>query len=385
MGEMAVLSVPFSGTLEDLLEVIGRVVPHASPEEGECDWHPPELLVGEPDSRVVRIVFDTGLELDPGRLDSMFDSLEEGDCLVLLESTGTQFWNPPPPVRDRVRRSVTHTEMAKWTTGFLGRIERAGAALIWLGDTWEAWEKGPASLMSEKIKERLHVESVTPIEKVLVEKAFKVVVFVPRGHEDEVRNAMARAGAGHIGNYSHCTFQAPGKGTFLPLEGSNPYIGSAGKLEITDEFRLETIVRERRLRKTIDAMLKSHPYEEVAYDIFKLENGSLVLGGALQVVLKEQVDIKELIEIFCGDMRCADLTPPGGITDNVLVCRFCGPREISAAKRTGAGVVVYLEDTYPGMVWRRRFGICGIKAGKGVYADVLRALADSIAGELSAY
>jgi len=76
------------------------------------------------------------------------------------------------------------------------------------------------------------------------ERYVKLVVFVPKGHEDAVRDALAGAGAGHIGNYSHCTFQVPGIGTFLPLEGTNPFIGQQGRLERVEELRLETIVPE---------------------------------------------------------------------------------------------------------------------------------------------
>ncbi|HEY3367574.1 MAG TPA: Nif3-like dinuclear metal center hexameric protein [Symbiobacteriaceae bacterium] len=110
------------------------------------------------------------------------------------------------------------------------------------------------------------------------EKYVKLVVFVPEGHEDAVRDALGRAGAGHIGNYSHCTFQAPGTGTFLPLAGTNPFIGQQGKLAYTPEFRLETILPESRIRQAVQAMLGAHPYEEAAYDLYPLVNPGPVRG-----------------------------------------------------------------------------------------------------------
>src|SRR5690625_507473 len=82
--------------------------------------------------------------------------------------------------------------------------------------------------------------------KVLVdpqtEKLYKVVFYVPETHADIFLDTIGDSGAGHIGNYSHCTFQAPGQGTFKPLEGTNPYIGSTNKLEKVDEVRIKTIV-----------------------------------------------------------------------------------------------------------------------------------------------
>ncbi|WP_026485620.1 Nif3-like dinuclear metal center hexameric protein [Caldanaerobius polysaccharolyticus] len=100
------------------------------------------------------------------------------------------------------------------------------------------------------------------------EKLKKVVVFVPKGYVDAVREAMCKAGAGHIGNYSYCSFAAEGVGTFKPLEGTHPFIGEVGKLEKAEEYRLETVVPEGSLKNVIEAMLSVHPYEEVAYDVY---------------------------------------------------------------------------------------------------------------------
>ena len=99
----------------------------------------------------------------------------------------------------------------------------------------------------------------------------KIVVFVPEDHHMNVLNAMCEAGAGWIGNYSHCTFNSRGTGTFLPREGTNPYIGQQGKLEQVEEVRLETIVPESAQARVVQAMLEAHPYEEVAYDIYPLD------------------------------------------------------------------------------------------------------------------
>ena len=107
---------------------------------------------------------------------------------------------------------------------------------------------------------------------------YKLVVFVPLGHEEKVAEAISAAGAGHIGNYSHCTFRTGGVGTFKPLEGTNPFIGVQGRLEQVEEVRLETIVPEEKLARTTQAMIKSHPYEEVAYDIYPLMNEGRAIG-----------------------------------------------------------------------------------------------------------
>ncbi len=102
------------------------------------------------------------------------------------------------------------------------------------------------------------------------EKLYKLVIFVPETHLEKVRTAICEAGAGHIGNYDYCTFVTHGIGTFRGLKGANPAIGKVGKIEEVKEARLETIVPKAKLKKVIAAMKKSHPYEEVAYDIHQL-------------------------------------------------------------------------------------------------------------------
>ncbi len=100
----------------------------------------------------------------------------------------------------------------------------------------------------------------------------KIVVTVPETHTDIVRNAMGLAGAGKIGNYSFCTFSSKGIGRFRPETGANPHVGQVGKLEEVSEERIETICSRENLQKVIEAIKKAHPYDEVALDIYPLEN-----------------------------------------------------------------------------------------------------------------
>ena len=104
------------------------------------------------------------------------------------------------------------------------------------------------------------------------EKLYKLVVFVPQTHLEKVRIAVSNAGAGKIGKYDNCSFMASGIGTYRPLKGSRPFKGKIGKLTRIGEARLEVTVSNNNLKKVIAAMKKVHPYEEIAYDIYKLEN-----------------------------------------------------------------------------------------------------------------
>jgi hypothetical protein len=99
---------------------------------------------------------------------------------------------------------------------------------------------------------------------------FKIVVFVPEVDAEAVRAAMARAGAGVIGDYTHCTFSSPGVGRFLPGEGARPAIGEVGRIEAVAEARIETVCAAVRLSAALAAIRAAHPYEEPAIDVYAL-------------------------------------------------------------------------------------------------------------------
>ncbi|MBN2585631.1 YqfO family protein [Patescibacteria group bacterium] len=100
----------------------------------------------------------------------------------------------------------------------------------------------------------------------------KIVVFVPESHADAVREAMGEAGAGKIGNYTNCSFSSKGVGRFLPQAGANPAIGEVGKLEAVEEERIEMVCEREKLKEAISAIKRVHPYEEIAYDVYPLED-----------------------------------------------------------------------------------------------------------------
>lgn len=198
------------------------------------------------------------------------------------------------------------------------------------------------------------------------ERYVKLVVFVPRGHEDAVRDALGRAGAGHIGNYSHCTFQTPGTGTFLPLEGTNPFLGKQGTLERAEEFRMETIVPESRVQRAVQAMIAAHPYEEVAYDIYPLSIPGRVRGhgrigrleqfvtlGALAGRLKEALGISNLRLV--GDLA--------GKIETVAVGAGSGGMLVPDAARRGADVLITGDVDYHDAQDAADAGLCIIDVG----------------------
>ena len=100
----------------------------------------------------------------------------------------------------------------------------------------------------------------------------KICVFVPESAVEQVKQAMFTAGAGKIGDYDSCCWQTIGQGQFRPLEGSSPFIGELERIETVAEYRIEMVCADEYIKDVVAALKSSHPYEEPAYDVWKLED-----------------------------------------------------------------------------------------------------------------
>ncbi len=109
----------------------------------------------------------------------------------------------------------------------------------------------------------------------------KLVTFCPIAHADTVRNALFEAGAGHIGNYDNCSFNTTVEGSFRASENANPFVGTINQLHTENEIRIETIFPSYLESKILKALFTTHPYEEVAYDIYALENENNTVGSGI--------------------------------------------------------------------------------------------------------
>ena len=176
----------------------------------------------------------------------------------------------------------------------------------------------------------------------------KIVVFVPTSHSDAVRNAMLDAGAGHIGNYSHCSYNLQGHGSFKAEDGCNPYVGEIGEMHFEDETRIETIAPAHMVGKVVRAMLAAHPYEEPAYDIYPLDNSYAMVGSGIIGTLPQPEDaltfLKKVKKIFgCGVIRHTRL--PEKI-QKVAVCGGAGSFLIGNAMRARADILLTADIKY---------------------------------------
>jgi len=132
------------------------------------------------------------------------------------------------------------------------------------------------------LADALGLTGCTPLFPAPQVQTVKLTVFVPETHLAPLREAMAAAGGGTIGNYTECSFSLEGTGTFRPEAGSDPYSGTQGALSEEPERRMEMLVPKARLSEVLAAARSAHPYDEMAYDVYPLEN--LVPGTGLGLV-----------------------------------------------------------------------------------------------------
>lgn len=197
--------------------------------------------------------------------------------------------------------------------------------------------------VNDLLAEALGLEETEVLVPTYAEEMKKLVVFVPSSHADAVRTAIGNTGAGHIGNYSHCTFNSEGTGTFRPKEGANPYIGQTGQLESVQEVRIETIIPASLQRKVVKAMVTAHPYEEVAYDIYPLENKGETLGLGKIGYLSKEMTLEQFAEHVKESLDVNGVRVVGTLKDTVrkvAVLGGDGNKYMSQAKFKGADVYV---------------------------------------------
>lgn len=196
--------------------------------------------------------------------------------------------------------------------------------------------------VNSKICQKLGLENCTVLQPVAGQLK-KLVTFIPEAHTDKVREALFAAGAGNIGNYDSCGFIADGTGSFRGNEKSNPFVGEKGELHLEKENRFETIFPAYLQGKVIQALLNSHPYEEVAYDIYTLDNQfdktGMGMVGTLAEPVAEKDFLTQLKETFnTGVIKHTALK--GGKVKKVAVCGGSGSFLLKRAIAAGADFFV---------------------------------------------
>lgn len=177
--------------------------------------------------------------------------------------------------------------------------------------------------VNAKICERLGVENA----KILVPKSGllkKLVTFCEHKDAEQLRNALFAAGGGNISHYSDCSFNLEGLGTFKGDEQSNPTLGTAGVREYAHETRIEVIFKVQDERRLLSALFENHPYEEVAYDIYALDNQLQNVGSGMVGDLPEEMDGAEFLRLVKTQMDARVLRHTGLLPQKIRRVAVCG-------------------------------------------------------------
>ena len=197
-------------------------------------------------------------------------------------------------------------------------------------------------------------------------KLYKLSVFIPKGHVKTVRDALFAYANPKIGNYENCSFETKGKGSFRPLEGSDPFIGRVRETTFTDESRLEVLIEEKLLDKAVMEMKKAHPYEEAAFDLYPLHDygGSDSCGMGAWGIPEKALSLGGLLEKIRTLFSPSFINYCGNLNKKIKkisVVSGSGFSFIGEAVRSGCDVLISSELKHAAAIKANRTGICLIE------------------------
>lgn len=181
------------------------------------------------------------------------------------------------------------------------------------------------------------------------EELVKICVYVPETHVNQLKEALGDAGAGFIGHYSHCQFQTKGTGSFKPLEGTNPFIGKQHQMEYVDEVKIETIVEQRHMNDVVQKMLRAHPYEEPAYDLYPLKNKGTQYGLGRIGELSEPMEMRDFVAMIKQTLDVSHIRLSGQMDSTVkkvAILGGSGEKYWQVAEKKGADVYITGDMTF---------------------------------------
>lgn len=259
------------------LAAIAGALDEFAPFRLAYDWDNVGLQIGDPCAEILRMV--VALELN----DSVLQFARNQDAQAILTHH---------PLIFRPQRSVRADTVA-------GRLQieliKSNIALMAAHTNLDRVLRGTNGAVAELLEFRDPII----LEPATVDQLYKFTVFVPRDYTPKLIEAIHRGGGGRIGQYSHCTFRAPGTGTYVPQHGANPFVGREGKFEQAEEDRLETLVPRKALRSVLHEVRQAHPYEEVAYDVFPLHDADPKYGLGAVGMLPSKTTLRQ----FANEVR----------------------------------------------------------------------------------
>jgi dinuclear metal center YbgI/SA1388 family protein len=202
--------------------------------------------------------------------------------------------------------------------------------------------------VSRKMAEKLDLKGIKVLSP-LKNRLLKLVTYIPESHLEKVREALFEAGAGVIGNYDQCGFTTSGTGSFRGSENTKPFIGKKGNIHFEKEIRFETVLFSHLKEKVIKVLREVHPYEEVAYDIYVLENENVEVGlgcvGEFNDAMAEYDFLKLVSSVF--DAKGVRYSKQAGKpVRKVALCGGSGASLLNVAIASGADAFITADIKY---------------------------------------
>lgn len=324
----------------DIIAAVERLAPPSLAE----GWDNCGLQVGSREAGISRVL----VALTP--LPEVFEEAGEAGADFLL------FHHP------LIFSALKSVDAESYPGDLISRAIRKNLTVYAAHTSYDAAPDGVSVALAETLSLRGPLEVVSPRGELR-----KLVVPVPEEDVDAVAAALTRAGAGVIGDYTQCTFRTPGTGTFLPGEGSDPYLGERGKLERSAEIRLETVVPAHLSRAAIEAATAAHPYEEVPIDVYPLEGSPQGCGYGRIGSLPEPLTAEELREHVSDSLGfqarlVANPYPERGIS-RVATLGGSGGSFILEVAASGAEAYVTGDLDYHDALLAESLGLTAIDAG----------------------
>ena len=177
----------------------------------------------------------------------------------------------------------------------------------------------------------------------------KLTTYIPRSEAEKLKDALFEAGAGHIGHYSHCSFTVEGSGTFKAGTEANPSVGKTGQLHYEDEAQVHVTFTKANEKRVLKALFENHPYEEIAYEVYALENRNQHLGMGMVGHLAKPMEESKFIEHVKKVMNVSYIRHSkflGKKVERVAVLGGSGAFAIEPAIRANADVLVTSDIKY---------------------------------------
>ena len=326
--------------VRDIAEAVERVAP-TSLSEG---WDNCGMQVGDPAAKASRVL----VALTPA-----------GEVFEEAEQKGADFLLFHHPL---IFGSLKSVDLGTYPGNLIARAVRRDLAIYAAHTSYDAAPDGVSVALAEALGLRDPLRVVSPRGEMR-----KLVIFVPEENVDAVADALADAGAGIIGGYTHCTFRTAGRGTFLGGETTDPYLGERGRLEKVEEIRLETVVPAHASGRAVAAAIAAHPYEEAALDLYPIEGHPAGCGYGRVGMLPEPMTADELRGHVAHSLgfpaRLVADPSAGRRMERVAVLGGSGGSFVREAAASGAEAFVSGDLDYHDALLADSLGLTAIDAG----------------------